>query len=121
MKYEAHIPTEMYGYLGFSDFEGTVEEAWAKYHEIKETVRVKPEGEGLSPQEWRKLLSAYMHGKPYDYDGVREKLNKEQYFCLNEIKKSRTRGKEKSVEMDEVDDGMPGPGKGENGDYSGMD
>lgn len=49
------------------------------------------DGPGLPPQEWRKLLDAYLNGLPYDYESIIEKLNAQQRFCCNEIKKSRVR------------------------------
>ncbi len=88
MKYIAHVPVEQYGFLGFEEFEGTAEEAWAKYLEIRETVKVQPQG--LSVKEYQAILDDLVddHSISGDPGDVDEKMSPQQKLVIQELKKS---------------------------------
>lgn len=89
MKYEGHVSTGMYSYIGFTDAE-TPEEAAQAYREIEDAFKPKP-ANGLPDKEWRTLLDQTLKGPIVGDPGILDELNPLQRFCVNEIKKAKKR------------------------------
>ena len=90
-KYEAHVPTEQFGYISVT-IDGTAQEAVLAY---KELSRVWSGGEGLPQKEWNDLIDSYrktgtMTGDP---GIIEEQMSTAQRWFINELKKSFARNK----------------------------
>lgn len=82
-----HVPVEQYGFIGITDFEGSVEDAVQKYKEIQEAVKPQPISD-VTSKEWIELYDKVAAGIPIQGDpGVLSQLNPFQRFALNEAKK----------------------------------
>ncbi len=85
MKYTCHIPTEQYGFISV-DIEGTAEEAFAAYEEVKRGLLA---GAGIPHREFCSFLDSYLKtGKPPE-DGLEvwERMDTRQRDIVNEVKK----------------------------------
>jgi len=86
------IPSvEPYGYAEIS-FEGTAEEA---IEEQKRLANLFKEGAGVPLTEWRELIKSVMQQTPRTEPIPTDKLSKEQYFALKEIRNYYVRSKDK--------------------------
>lgn len=116
MKYQLHVPVEQYGFIA-AEVEGTAEEAVKEYKAVQKAWFL--EGE-MPAREWCQLRdSFYATGKMGGDPGILGKLSMAQQYWVNETKNAIKGGKRKEIPADTWGDS--GPGKGENGDYSGMD
>ena len=90
MKYEAHVPTEQYGYIS-AEIEGTAEEAVDTYRELQRAWSGPPRPQpGLPDKLFNAWLDGYIAGKPGTVDEWSQ-MNDEQKLIINEVKKSHKR------------------------------
>lgn len=79
-----HVPVEQYGYIGITEFDGTVEEAADLYHEIKEALKPKI---GISVKDFNKALDQYLKDGTGNTE-VYLSMSPAQKAVFQEIKKS---------------------------------
>lgn len=105
---------EAYAFIEFKWF-GTADTALQEYMRVLEASKApKSENKGLSTVNWNPILVDYLNGKSLHPDNYHA-MNEKQQWMIQEIKKAFSR-MELKVDINYED----GPGKGENGDYSGM-
>lgn len=114
MIYTLRIPTVQYGYIE-TEFEGTAEEAFAEHDKL---IKLHNGGFGIPVSEFNKALDRYLNAGTGDVNQYQD-MSKEQQSVFQEIKKSFKRLG--NYKRDSENYYEPGPGKGENGDYSNMD
>lgn len=87
MKYEAHIPTEQYGYISV-EVEGTALDAVAAYKELQDAWKDEG-GVGLTNRDWCRFLDTYLStgSPPEDGMSLWQDMNMEQRRVVNEFKK----------------------------------
>lgn len=87
MKYEAHVPTEQFGYISL-EIEGEAEDAVSAYKALQRAWNSG--GAGLPQKDWTRFLDSYLGtGKPPE-DGMSlwEDMNDFQRAVVNECKKT---------------------------------
>lgn len=131
MKVELRIPTDPFAYIGLelSDNEVMTETmlhtAISNYINATEAYkRLQGEykgGEGLTDKEMGMIIENMCLQKTTT-NGVElwAKATDVQKTEINRLNRALKRIEAKHARREELED-MPGPGKGENGDYSGMD
>jgi len=90
IKYEGHVPVEMYGYIGFSEAE-TPEQALDAYRAIQDVVKPRPTNE-LPKKEFDEVLDIYLTtGQIPNGADLYEKMSPEQQGLIQAIKRSKKR------------------------------
>ncbi len=117
--YTLHVPTGDFAFIE-QDYEAaTPQEAVAQFRAIQ---RAYTGGFGLEAKEWNQCLDRYLNGKGMD-SNTYASLSADQQRMIQELKKAYKRIKAKNTTdgaFYDADEGN-GPGKGENGDWSGQD
>lgn len=96
---KVHIATGDFCFIEY-DFHGTAEDAIRSAQLAQQIAKEKVDTSGLPPVEWRSCIDSYLNQIPFDYQSVMDRLSQYQRDCLNDIKKSRARGKEKGELQD---------------------
>lgn len=102
MKYtaEIRIPTDQYAYINVQ-VEGEPDDIIQAYKEF--STLTKPQ-EGLPPKEWRTALDEYLNTNSFsNADDTYFKMNPQQQFVIQEIKKSVKRLTAKDIKRREED------------------
>lgn len=129
MTHKIHTPTADFAYVeseiypptaGLSSIpDPSIEEQIEEHVRIVEIAKYKV-GEGLPDKDWRRVIDNYIHGdhtmKAEEFDA----MNANQQFMVKQYKLSKSRANPRPLKRPSEME-IPGPGKGENGDYSGMD
>lgn len=133
MKHIIHTPTEQYGFVE-SEFEHDdsigSEDIIGEHRALVTLAKAGADAVGMDTKEFNSVLDEFLlTGKIAGDPGMMEAMNAEQQAIIQAIKRSRKRkptqtNKEIEDELEEeyqeLSEVVPGPGKGENGDYSGM-
>lgn len=83
-KYEAHIPTEQYGFVTVQA--ETVEEVREEYNKVKVAFDISANG-GLDAKAWRNALDRYLKDQGMDSETYLA-MNKLQQHVIQELKKA---------------------------------
>lgn len=90
MKYEGHVSTGMYSYIGFTEAE-TPEQAAAVYREIEESMKPRPVNE-LPKKEFDEVLDIYIEtGKIPNGADLYAQMSPAQVNIIQAIKRSKKR------------------------------
>lgn len=121
MKVTYRIPqAEQYSYVEVEmELEGMTVKMMP-YNEVKAWFEESKGGPGLSEADFRVILDKYMTTHTMTAEEY-EAMNAVQQNVIQCLKKAYKRQEARSDRESRIDFQMPGPGKGENGDYSGMD
>ena len=93
IKYDGHVPVEMYGFIGFSEAE-TPEQALEAYKAIQEVVKPRPVNE-LPKKEFNEVLDIYLKTEQIpDGADLYEKMSPAQQDLIQAIKRSKKRTRE---------------------------
>lgn len=114
MKVTYRIPTaEQYAYVEVEGDEKSAESIAENYRNLTKAITG---GTGMDTKDFNKVLDKYIWGDGTMLADEYAAMNLEQQSIIQCIKRSRARNKGKLPDLQ-----IPGPGKGEDGDYSGMD
>lgn len=122
MKILLHVPVEQYGFVSAEFDEVNTETIANTYRDIAEAF--KPT-EGITSKEMDLIIECMALGKTVtngtELWSKATQAQKDQINCLKRaLSRIKAKHSKKKDEEDETWEGA-GPGKGENGDYSGMD
>lgn len=121
MKVTYRIPTDPYAYVEIEDEVTAFNWPQIKenYDELASTFKI---GEGITDKEYNDFMDSFLLGEMNGLGEVYQLMSPSQQACVQTIKRSlkRIKARQSKQTFSHVDEDN-GPGKGENGDYSGMD
>ena len=92
MKYEAHIQTGPFSFIGFTDLEGTAEEAAQAYRGLEPSLSTGNYGPGIDKKDFNKFIDDMLgrQGIPNGAD-LYAQMNSIQQFTVQELKRGLAR------------------------------
>lgn len=89
MKYEAHINTGEFSYIGYS-LEGTAEDAVRAYKELETLYKIG--NAGMPKKEFEEIIELMIAREPIQNDpGILESLNTAQKWALDIVRRATDR------------------------------
>ncbi len=120
-KAELTIPVEQYGNIR-PTIEGSAFDIVSAYWDFAKLIRPR---EGVDEKTMNVFIDNMLLGNGKNSMDVYQSMSKAQMDCVQVVKRSmkrlKARGGDEESMADGNDEAYGGPGKGENGDYSGMD
>lgn len=116
MKATLRIPTEQYAYIEVELEKDSFEEVVSEYRNLSKLYKG---GTGLPEKDFMRVLDRYLWGDAAMTADEFAALNEDQQIIIQAIKRSRKRDQARHLNVKDLY--IPGPGKGENGDWSGQD
>ncbi len=113
---EVQIKTGDFEYINIK-LTGGPKDFVEKFRELKQEWELS---KGLPAKEFDQFIQRMMEGDDNHIDQM-EQMNELQKWCMQVVKRAYNRIEYKIRKAENIDEDLPGPGKGENGDWSGQD